>query len=337
MKPGYRIFWIMLIVIASAAVASAQAVFSVEQISYVEYANAEKEFSCYNVIPADSIADNEIVSMVLKESQAKFERIDSVIRQEIYYVIEADGVGFNKQRLLYLPELKLYGFVIPDSPHEDSIWWFDSESGKYICSAACPTVINANGMYVSQIGYDCDWPLDLRFFRREGNDFYEFESYKSTQYNGEPLYCQAEESGLRTIFWHDNNTLYLKTIDHNRQESVYLKMLVVTTDRHYPSVSKAGYKPYKYDNGDDYVSDGRYRIVDSEGKIGYATQNNVVIIQPRFAFGFPFKDGRAKVTDSGHLEEVKGSDGEYHYWVSDNWYWIDKMGNRLEIDHETDR
>ena len=50
MKPGYRIFWIMLIVIASAAVASAQAVFSVEQISYVEYANAEKEFSCYNVI-----------------------------------------------------------------------------------------------------------------------------------------------------------------------------------------------------------------------------------------------------------------------------------------------
>lgn len=87
------------------------------------------------------------------------------------------------------------------------------------------------------------------------------------------------------------------------------KMLVVTTDRHYPSVSKAGYKPYKYDNGDDYVSDGRYRIVDSEGKIGYATQNNVVIIQPRFAFGFPFKDGRAKVTDSGHLEEVKGNDG----------------------------
>ena len=139
MKPVYRIFWIMLIVIASAAVASAQAVFSVEQISYVEYANAEKEFSCYNVIPADSIADNEIVSMVLKESQAKFERIDSVIRQEIYYVIEADGVGFNKQRLLYLPELKLYGFVIPDSPHDDSIWWFDSESGKYICSASCPS------------------------------------------------------------------------------------------------------------------------------------------------------------------------------------------------------
>lgn len=115
------------------------------------------------------------------------------------------------------------------------------------------------------------------------------------------------------------------------------KMLIVTTDRHYLSVSRAGFKPYQYDNGDDYVSDGRYRIVDGDGKIGYATTNNVVIISPRFAFGFPFKNGRAKVTDSGHLKEVKGSDGEYHYWVSDNWYWIDKMGNRFEIENEADR
>lgn len=115
------------------------------------------------------------------------------------------------------------------------------------------------------------------------------------------------------------------------------KMLVVTTTGHYPSVAKSGFKPYQYDNGDDYVSDGRYRIVDRYGKIGYASVNNAVIISPRFAFGFPFKNGRAKVTDSGHLEEVKGSDGEYHYWVSDSWYWIDKMGNRLGMENETDR
>lgn len=109
------------------------------------------------------------------------------------------------------------------------------------------------------------------------------------------------------------------------------KMLVVTTAKHYPSVAKSGFTPYQYDNGDDYVSDGRYRIVDKEGKIGYATKNGAVVISPRFAFGFPFKNGRAKVTDSGHLEEVKGSDGKYHHWVSDSWYWIDKMGNRLEL------
>lgn len=111
------------------------------------------------------------------------------------------------------------------------------------------------------------------------------------------------------------------------------KMLVVTTDYHYPSVSGVGYRPYQYDNGDDYVSEGRYRIVDKNGKIGYATVNNTVIIPPRFAFGFPFHNGRARVTDTGHPEKM----GEYHYWVSDNWYWIDKMGNRLGIENETDR
>lgn len=115
------------------------------------------------------------------------------------------------------------------------------------------------------------------------------------------------------------------------------KMLVVTTDHHYPSVAESGFLPYQYDNGDDYVSDGRYRIVDSDGRIGYATANNAVIIPPRFAFGFPFHNGLARVTNSGHLETVIGSDGEYHYWVSNSWYWIDKMGNRLGMENEADR
>lgn len=215
---------ILLIVIASAAVASAQAVFSVEEISYVEYADAEKEYSRFNVIPADTIPDNEIVNMVLKESQTKFERLDSFTRRDIYDFVE--GFGINKQRLLYFPELKLYGFVIPDNPFDDSVWWFDAESGRYLCDAASPTAINANGIYVSQTGHDCDWPLDLRFFRRAGDMFYEFESYKNTQLNGETIFWQQEDDELRPVFWHDNSTLYLKTYDHKRQQGVYLKIKV---------------------------------------------------------------------------------------------------------------
>lgn len=30
------------------------------------------------------------------------------------------------------------------------------------------------------------------------------------------------------------------------------------------------------------------------------------------------------------MKEVPGSDGEYHYWKSDEWYYIDKKGNRSE-------
>ena len=236
MKLTDKRFWMLVIVIASAAVASAQAVFSVEEISYVEYADAEKEYSRFNVIPADTIPDNEIVNMVLKESQTKFERLDSFTRRDIYDFVE--GFGINKQRLLYFPELKLYGFVIPDNPFDDSVWWFDAESGRYLCDAASPTAINANGIYVSQTGHDCDWPLDLRFFRRAGDMFYEFESYKNTQFNGETIFWQQEDDELRPVFWHDNSTLYLKTYDHKRQQGVYLKIKVQQSVRHFEKGGK---------------------------------------------------------------------------------------------------
>ena len=236
MKLTDKRFWMLVIVIASAAVASAQAVFSVEEISYVEYADAEKEYSRFNVIPADTIPDNEIVNMVLKESQTKFERLDSFTRRDIYDFVE--GFGINKQRLLYFPELKLYGFVIPDNPFDDSVWWFDAESGIYLCDAASPTAINANGIYVSLTGHDCDWPLDLRFFRRAGDMFYEFESYKNTQFNGETIFWQQEDDELRPVFWHDNSTLYLKTYDHKRQQGVYLKIKVQQSVRNFEKGGK---------------------------------------------------------------------------------------------------
>ena len=46
MKLTDKRFWMLVIVIASAAVASAQAVFSVEEISYVEYADAVRRTRC---------------------------------------------------------------------------------------------------------------------------------------------------------------------------------------------------------------------------------------------------------------------------------------------------
>lgn len=87
---------------------------------------------------------------------------------------------------------------------------------------------------------------------------------------------------------------------------------------------------YQMDNGDDYVSDGLFRIVDCHGRIGYCSADSTVIIEPRFAFGYPFRNGRAKVTDCGKSVEVRGSNGEYHCWESNSWYYIDKSGRRIE-------
>ena len=90
------------------------------------------------------------------------------------------------------------------------------------------------------------------------------------------------------------------------------------------------YVPYRYDNGNDPVQEGVYRIVDEKGRIGYADEHGNTLIEPRFAFGFPFENGKAKVTDTGEQKEVPSSDGEYHYWESDDWYYINRKGQRIE-------
>lgn len=85
---------------------------------------------------------------------------------------------------------------------------------------------------------------------------------------------------------------------------------------------------YQTDNDIDPPSEGFYRITDTRNRIGYMSQYGDVVIRPRFAFGFPFQNGRAKVTDTGEEKEVEGAHGEYHYWESDQWYFIDKTGKR---------
>ena len=91
------------------------------------------------------------------------------------------------------------------------------------------------------------------------------------------------------------------------------------------------YSIYQYDNGDDYICEGLRRIIDDDGMIGFADSLGNVVIAPQFAFAFPFRGGYAKVTDAGHSEAVDKR-GEYHRWVSDSWYYIDKTGTaRLKL------
>ncbi|WP_413511990.1 WG repeat-containing protein [Myroides odoratus] len=92
---------------------------------------------------------------------------------------------------------------------------------------------------------------------------------------------------------------------------------------------QSSYQPFMYDNGPDYVVEGVYRIVDEEGKMGFANVRGEVVIQPQFAFVFPFENGLAKATQEGKKQEVEGSKGEYHYWNSENWFYIDKKGNTV--------
>ena len=91
------------------------------------------------------------------------------------------------------------------------------------------------------------------------------------------------------------------------------------------------YAIYQYDNGNDYIKDGTIRIVDTQsGKMGYATADGKMLIEPRFAFAHPFENGIAKVTYTGESKTVGDSYGEYHYWDSNDWFYINKQGQQIQ-------
>ena len=85
------------------------------------------------------------------------------------------------------------------------------------------------------------------------------------------------------------------------------------------------FEVFVYDNGPDYVEDGLFRIKEGE-KIGYANTSGEIVIPPQFICAFPFQNGKAKVA----LNCTTKQDGEHRFWESDNWFFIDKSGNRIE-------
>lgn len=88
------------------------------------------------------------------------------------------------------------------------------------------------------------------------------------------------------------------------------------------------YPAFIFDAGDDPIHEGLYRIENERGQIGYADEKRNVVIEPQFAFGFPFEGGKAEVTNTGKCIVIDG--GEHSYWKSDEWYYIDKKGNKIE-------
>ena len=87
---------------------------------------------------------------------------------------------------------------------------------------------------------------------------------------------------------------------------------------------KVLYEIFPFDNGPDYTAEGLFRIMKND-KIGYADSlTGKIVIEPKFKFAFPFKNGIAKVSNQGKTE----TEGEHQRWESDNWFYIDKAGNK---------
>jgi hypothetical protein len=85
------------------------------------------------------------------------------------------------------------------------------------------------------------------------------------------------------------------------------------------------YEVYWFDNGPDYLKDGLFRIK-RNSKIGYANTKGEIIIEPQFDCANTFENEKAKVTFDCELKKV----GEHTEMKSDNWFYIDKTGKRIE-------
>ncbi len=83
------------------------------------------------------------------------------------------------------------------------------------------------------------------------------------------------------------------------------------------------FEVFYYDNGPDYLREGLFRVM-RNGKIGYANNQGEVVIPCQFDCAWPFEGGKAKV--SMNCQKIK--DYEHSRWESDDWYFIDKSGNR---------
>jgi hypothetical protein len=95
----------------------------------------------------------------------------------------------------------------------------------------------------------------------------------------------------------------------------------IAIDRQY----RVLYNVFPFDNGPDYPADGFFRIKVA-GKIGYAEiATGRIVIKPQFACAWPFENGVAKVATKCQTQ----TDGEHSTWISDEWFYINKAGTRV--------
>jgi hypothetical protein len=89
---------------------------------------------------------------------------------------------------------------------------------------------------------------------------------------------------------------------------------------------KVLFNVFPFDNGPDYAADGLFRILENN-KIGYAdAETGKIIIKPQYDCAWPFEKGVAKVSKDCN----KKTEGEITFWLSDNWFYIDKKGKKVD-------
>ncbi len=210
--------------------------FSIEEISKEEFINADTCRSGndrrFNEIFASKVTPDSITAEILRYERMRFEAMDPMERED--YGIEEQQYAdiFTPDALIYADALDMYLLPVP-AIHDCILRCYDSHSGEQLGEILYPFAISPDGVIAAQKGYDCDWPLDLHFYKRYDNVIFEFCTFKTSSYYSEFIMDNdcAENWNLPVrSFFTDNNTLYLSLISHryfHNQDSadiIYLKI-----------------------------------------------------------------------------------------------------------------
>lgn len=174
------------------------AIFCVQEISEEEYLQANSTANDYNIYPQriDSIVKKDVLNNIFQDTQKRIAGLDSLDKCAIYEAV-TDEELFSMDNLLYYLELKLLGIRVPFDYHNNSMWWYDSTSGKWVDDTNLePSAINRNGVFVCQVRNDCDIHLDLHFFQIDKNGISKIQTYSNEMYSGE--YCMYVSNRRRT-------------------------------------------------------------------------------------------------------------------------------------------
>lgn len=103
------------------------------------------------------------------------------------------------------------------------------------------------------------------------------------------------------------------------------RLAPVVADGRWALIDAAGrvvWRPYVYDNGPDYVSEGLTRYVDDAGLVGFLDARGLAIIPARFTWAAPFEGGSARFCEGCSA----AADGEHTRMVGGRWGSVSPSG-----------
>lgn len=188
--------------------------FSFDKVSKTEFDAAFQNYDKFNFpLFTDTIIPNEAVSaIIIQDVKNRFER-DGLSVEDL----EVDDYDsyFSAENLLQFNELQIQAFLVPKYP-DWNVYCYDATSGSFIGEMLLPITRSPKGIIVGQVGYDCDWPLNLEFYRYspEGKYLYTILKIFAPEIYSEFLYSDRVENPY-FLFWGSENDLFFSAPSFN--------------------------------------------------------------------------------------------------------------------------